>query len=169
MEYKPLKGEYLFDVAVKLYVDAVIGVKNILNLNPGINLDNDLFGQTLTYNKEIRRKPVFNVAKKVENYYFYAYDFQSVYDVSLQLFGNLTGLSYVLSQGVNVNDRVTIGKEFIASITSDPMTEYYKKNKIIAQTYIVDEVTGDIAGIITETGFNFITEDLSGNQVIIPE
>jgi hypothetical protein len=166
MEYKPLKGEYLFDVAVKLYGDAVIGVKNILNLNLGINLNNDLFGQTLIYNKEIRRKPVFNIAKKVENYYFYAHDFQSVYDISLQLFGNLTGLSYVLSQNVNIDERVTIGKEFITSITSDPMTDYYKKNKIIVQTYIVDEVTGEIAGILTEDGFNIITED---GQVIIPE
>jgi hypothetical protein len=38
MEYKPLKEEYLFDVAVKLYGDAVIGVENILSLNVSHNL-----------------------------------------------------------------------------------------------------------------------------------
>jgi hypothetical protein len=168
MEYKPLKEEYLFDVAVKLYGDAVIGVENILSLNVGLNLDNDLLGSVIIYNEARRRKPVFARVEKEKISYFYAHDYQSVYDISIQVSGSLIGLKDALLVHQNLNERVAISTEFKYGNASDPMVNYYIKNKLIAQTFIVSD-TGEIAGIITETGINFITEDLSGNQTIIPE
>lgn len=139
MVYSAQKGEYIFDVAAKLYGDTALGIQNILALNPGLDLDSDLFGVSITYNSATRRKPVFPNAEKQKNTYFYARDFQSVYDVSLQLFGNLTGLGSVLLVHQNLDQKATIGTEFTVTETSDPMVDYYLKNKIISQTFVEQE------------------------------
>ncbi len=65
----------------------------------------------------------------------------------------------------------------IESITYGVVSESFL-NKSTPETFkigVVSEVwkfsltSPLVSGIITETGFNFITEDLSGNQVIMPE
>lgn len=137
MVYKAQKGEYLFDVAAKLYGDTGLGITRILELNPELNIDSDLFGVSVTYTNERRRKPVFNREEKKKNEYFYAYDLQSIYDISLQLFGNLTGLPAVFGVHTNADQKVAISTQFERVESKDPMLKYYLDNRIIVQTFIV--------------------------------
>lgn len=157
MVYKAQNGEYLYDVAAKLYGDVALGVSRILELNPELNIDNDLFGVSINYTDENRRKPVFNRTEKKKTDYFYAYDLQSVYDMSLQIFGNLTGLKNVLQVHENLDEKIPISTSFERKESKDPMVKYYLNNGIIVQTFIVEEAEGE--GLLNLDGTQLLNLD----------
>lgn len=157
MVYRAQKGEYLFDVAAKLYGDVTLGVARILELNTGINIDDDLFGISINYTDEKRRKPVFNRVENKKTEYFYAYDLQSVYDMSLQIFGNLTGLKNVLQVHENLDEKIPIATAFERQESKDPMVRYYLNNRIIVQTFIEEDEEGE--GLLNLDGTQLLNLD----------
>lgn len=162
MVYRPLKDEYLFDVALKLYGDAVLGVQKILMLNPLLNIDDELYGNEIIYTQEPKRnKPVFVEVERTLTENYSSYDFQSIYDVSVQLFGDLSGIGYLSTVLLNLDSRVPLGTIFSTAKSNDPIVKYFKESRIIVQTEIVE--SGELGNfILMEDGTNILMEDGTG-------
>lgn len=110
--YKPLQGETIYDIAIKLYGDMTLGLSELLSNNE-IDLDSsDLSGLTLYYDPTATRSypriPIVEVNGSVVQYV--TSEGQSVYDLAIQLYGSLdAGLPVLLSKGFSLNQFVATG------------------------------------------------------------
>lgn len=136
-QYSPLSGEGLFDVAAKLYNgDTAAGIGDLLSLNPTIDLDaEDLFGQPLTYTADLRRvKPVFIAEEVIKSNTYITRDRQSVWDLSIQLYGDLSKIGILLEIFPNLDDGITLNTEVNVELQTDPIAQYFLDKKIIVAT-----------------------------------
>jgi phage tail protein X len=164
MIYKALQGEFIYDVAVKLYGDLVLGIDQILKFNTGLDLGDDLQGVDIVYSLlPKRRRPVFvSQSREVKESYSTRY-YQSVYDISTQLYGDLSGLVEVFKNHTDLDSLVTVGTVYEAGKSQDPRVKYFKERSIIIQTDIMPENTNfilreDLSLILREDG-NFISRE----------
>lgn len=131
-QYNPLSGETIYDIALKLYND-IAGISDLLLLNPGIDIDSDLFGVPLTYTPGLKRiKPVIinPPTPSVQEVYSVRKN-QSVYDLAIQLYGNLSNIGKLLEIFSNLNDEVPIGSAIALEKQDDPIVTFFK-NKVVA-------------------------------------
>jgi hypothetical protein len=164
--YSPLSGEGLFDIAAKLYGDTVAGVQDLLTLNPSIDLDaDDLFGQELTYTAGLKRvKPVFPEAEtRVSETIYTTRERQSVYDLAIQLYGDLSKIGNILNYFPNLDDNITVGSEITLSEQEDPMAVYFKDRQIIVSTDL--RMTDETFFILLETGDHLLLE--TGDKMVL--
>jgi hypothetical protein len=151
--YSPLSGEGLFDIAAKLYGDTVAGVQDLLTLNPSIDLDaDDLFGQELTYTAGLKRvKPVFPEPEmRVSETIYTTRERQSVYDLAIQLYGDLSKIGNILNYFPNLDDNITVGSEITLSDQEDPMAVYFKDRQIIVSTDL--DMMSEDSFLLLQTG-----------------
>jgi hypothetical protein len=106
--YKPTEGETIYDVSVKLYGDMTLGLNELLTTN-NITLDTDIVGLNLTYDetatRPFPRQPLVKIVGTKGSYK--SQENQSVYDLSIQLYGSIeAGLPVLLSKGFALNQYV---------------------------------------------------------------
>lgn len=131
MVYNPLSGETLFDVAVKLYQDVALGIDDILNLNPGINLNSELYGTPITYTEGLtREKEVFEIVPRETIRTYKTISLQSVYDLAVQLYGDISKIGILLELFPNLNDTIALGSEVEVEEQTDPIAVYFLDKRV---------------------------------------
>jgi hypothetical protein len=167
MTYTPLVGETVYDVAARLYNDVPFGIKDILMSNKSIDLDNiDLSNVNITYTKGIKRKkPIFpflkiNISKDSE---YIVKEYQSVYDLAIQLYGDVQRLPELITSFSNLNEPLPIGAKYIYKSNESPIRKYLLDRGVVISTFTNNEPIDP--ALITDDGFFIITDD---EQNILP-
>lgn len=153
--YNPLSGEGLFDVAAKLYGDTPAGVQDLLTLNSGINVDSDLFGTSLTYTPGLKRTPPVIVTQTQTSptaTYKTRY-LQSVYDLAIQLYGDVSKIGNLIKLFSNLDSNITLGFGIDVPLQSDPIAQYFSTNNIIVATDLTGnrDLTADLTTITVDS------------------
>lgn len=133
MVYNPLSGETIYDIAIKLYNDLVAGVEDLLLLNPGIDIDADLYGVPLVYSDRPKRIPpvVIHPPTPTIKQIYLTRDAQSVYDLAVQLYGTVSNIGKLLEKFPNLDDEVPFNSPISIVDQSDPVVSFFK-NKVVA-------------------------------------
>jgi hypothetical protein len=163
-KHRVLEGENIFDVAVKLYGDVVSGVQDLLQLNPSIDMNTDLAGLDLEYNpsKEKRKKPVFVITvPEVKAYTYRTLEFQTVYDLAVQLYGNMSFIGKILKTFSNLNTEIAVGSTIQVDKTTDPVVQFFQRFQLaVATLQVADGLPAVPAGVrLLEDGTYRLMED----------
>lgn len=143
-QYKALSGETLFDVAAKLYNgDASLGVSDLLSKNSQVNLNAaDLGGTTLNYTAGLKRaKPVIIATPGVVTPPTYkTRSLQTVYDLCIQLYGDVSKIGNLLKVFPNLDEQITVGNSVSPERSSDPVKGYFTDRELIVSTDLEDHI-----------------------------
>lgn len=135
-QYSVLSGESVYDIAVKLYGDAPLGIQDLLTQNV-IDLDDtELFGTVLTYTEGLsRQKPVFPVITVTRPQAPYTIRYlQSHYDLAIQLYGDISKIGNILNYFPNLDTDIPQGSQIEVPEQDDPIAVYFKEKSIIVAT-----------------------------------
>jgi hypothetical protein len=161
--YKALSGETVFDVAAKLYSgDTALGLLDLLTNNPTINLDSDdLGGITLTYTASLKRlKPVFVSIPTIQTAApYYTRERQSVYDLCIQLYGDLSKIGNLLELFPNLDTVIPAGSEVTVEDTDDPIKLFFSDRRLIVATDLSDPFSGLELILMEAGGSSYILEE----------
>lgn len=139
--YNPLSGETIYDVAVKLYKDTALGIQDILLLNPNLVIDNELYGIPILYTLGlIREKPVFTTVSRETVSVYKTISLQSVYDLAVQLYGDLSKIGNLLTLFPNLDSVITLNSEISLPDQIDPIAVYFKNNGLSVATDLLPSV-----------------------------
>ena len=132
-QYSPLSGESFYDIAAKLYDnDTALGILDILTLNQNIDPNADLFGTTIIYRSGLtRKKVVVEPITTTKQAVYVTSKNQSVYDLALQLYGDVAKIGNILTEISDIDVEVPFGTSFLVPEQQDPQALFFK-NKIIA-------------------------------------
>jgi hypothetical protein len=167
-QYKVRSGEGIFDIAAKLYRgDTAGGIQDLLTLNPEADLDaDDLYGTTLLYTENLNRSkekfPVVNPTPK--GFIYKTRERQTVYDLSIQLFGDISQIRNLLELFPNLNGQITVGSEIAVAEQTDPMALYFTDRNLIVATDL-DVVIVDVDNILLENSDNILME--TGDLILL--
>lgn len=130
------EGQNIYDMAVVLYGDAR-GVTELIRLNPGVftNLDaEDYVGQSIIYDDAITFEafvaPVV-LPIPVKETTWLSHVGQSVYDIALQFYGDLSGLGKVMRSVTDLDDAIPAGSSFQVDVVNEPNVSYFAKRGIV--------------------------------------
>lgn len=167
--YKVRSGEGLFDVAAKLYRgDTAGGIQDLLSLNPDINLNaSDLFGLDLTYTETLTRaKEKFPAITIIAPDLIYTTrEKQSVYDLSVQLYGDLSQIRKLLVLFPNLDNLITVGSGVEVEEQIDPVALYFSDRNLKVSTDISEAGVIEVDNILLESGDDVLLE--SGDLILI--
>lgn len=154
-QYNPLSGETIYDISLKLYNDLVSGVADLLNLNPGIDIDADLFGVPLTYQTLPKRIPpvIIHPPTPTVKEVYLVRESQSVYDLAVQLYGTVSNIGKLLENFPNLNEQVPFNSPVDLVDQSDPVVTFFK-GKVVATFIELANTTDELR--ITNAGFRII-------------
>jgi len=98
-KYVGLNGESIYDISVKLYKDAPLGLEHLLSLND-ITLTTDLKGVTLNYREGFRRiKEPFTIPIKEQELIYTPLNGETLYDVAIKLYNDVSlGIEQILTR-----------------------------------------------------------------------
>lgn len=140
--YIAMDGETVFDLAIKLYSDAR-GVSDIILLNPGLDLNATTYaGQSISYDDSIvYKKEVFVVPipEPPRANWKTRYG-QTVYDLALQLYGDISNLGKVLTQVLSLDDPI-VNSEISTGSTDNYLANSLFSRKIVATSSGEEELT----------------------------
>lgn len=134
-QYNPLYGEGVFDVAAKLYKETSSGVSDLLALN-AIDLDADLFGTTLIYTEGLEplKTVIVTIPKPIIKEIFLTRKDQTVFDLAVQLYGNVSKIGSLLQAFPNLNGEIPLNTSIDIIEQSDPIVKYFKDRNLIPST-----------------------------------
>ncbi len=177
-QYSPLAEESVYDIAVKLYGDAALGVQILLSQNE-IDLDvNSIFGTDLSYTLgATRTKPVYPVIEifRPEEPYTTLY-LQSAYDLAIQLYGDVSKIGNIINYFPNLDNEIPIGSLINVAKQDDPIAAYFADRRIAVATvpppippFLFDPDYQAILDYGTLMGFTLPSEEqkLLQNQFVI--
>ncbi len=162
-QYSPLAEESVYDIAVKLYGDAALGVQILLSQNEIDLDDNSIFGTELSYTLgATRTKPVYPVIEifRPEEPYTTLY-LQSAYDLAIQLYGDVSKIGNIINYFPNLDTLIAVGSEISVSEQDDPIAIYFKDKEIAVGTDIDSNLSEDF--ILLEIGDFILLE--SGDRI----
>ena len=153
-QYIALEGQTIYDLAILLYKDSR-GVGELTKLNPNVFLDldsTDFQGQIITYEDDklfsSYVSPDNVVLNGLESYI--TGEGQSVYDVAIQLYGNLTdGLKNVLSHYLNLDAVPSVNIEIPRNRPDDPTGDLFRNKGILVAT--IGATVGEGDGIFDDS------------------
>lgn len=161
--YKAFSGDSVYDVAARLYkADTFIGIQDLLLNNPAIDLNaTDLAGINLTYTPDIIRKiPIFTVpivaVSKPSWTVIYS---QSIYDLAVQLFGDVQKLITLVSAFPDLNAEISPGTKFTYLLSTHPVAQYFLNRGIAVATSLISLPTPISDFILREDGSYVLRED----------
>ena len=157
-------GESIFDVAVKLY-GSVDKAWKILDENSTLIADfnTDLEGITIIYDTAYKgtnivplvtiRPPEVNLAQT-----YSPTDFQSIFDVTLQVYGNLSKVIEIVHNSTlnNINTDVKASDRFNYTLVDNSVVAWANKSGIVYQTKtpITDNTLGAFDTSFDQLAFN---------------
>lgn len=130
--------ETIYDLAIRLYKDAR-GINDILLLNPSLDLNAaTYFGAQIVYDDAIlyKREVFVTVAAKPPREPWSVHAFQTVYDLCLQIYGDISSLPKILANFNSLDD-----PEF-KTIVPTEYTDNFLANALFSQK-IVATSNGD--------------------------
>lgn len=133
MVYNPLNGETIYDIALKLYGnDIVSGVADLLLLNPSIDIDSDLYGVPLTYSTLPKRVPpvIIHPPTPTVKQVYITRDAQSIYDLSVQLYGTVSDIGKLLEKFPNLNNEVPLNSNIDIVAEQDPIISFFSEKVV---------------------------------------
>lgn len=135
-QYSPLSGETIFDIAVKLYGDVVTGVADLLKLNPLLDINaSSYFGTDIIYTEGLTsEKPVFVAEEITKSAQYSTKKMQTVYDLAIQLYGDVSKIGSLLTAITNINNEVPLFSALTVEEQKDPIVKYFIDNNIIVAT-----------------------------------
>lgn len=159
--YNPQFGDSLFDVAARLYGDTALGISDLLTLNPQIDVDSSLYGVPLTYTPGLKRdKPNTTLIpiREAQESVIVA-DRQNVYDLAIQVYGDLSKIGLLLEKFPNLNNSATLGTSYSFDTQIDPIAVYLKQNRVVVATDTdgITELTVDTIELTVDS--DLITAD----------
>lgn len=141
-QYSPLHNETIFDIAVKLYADFQSGISDLLNLNGSIDLNlDDYFGTPINYTIgfKIPKPVIISPPKPSIQQIYLTRDLQSIYDLTIQLYGNLSSIGKLLEFFPNLNSEIQFNSQLNLVGSVDPIVNRFRDNNTIISTDIVFE------------------------------
>ena len=124
-QYRALYQESIYDIAVKLYPDVVLGISDLLLKNE-IDINGDLTGQIIEYSPNlVRKKPVFEVTEKPKFYTFLSRNGQSHWDLAIQLYGDISQIGEILKTNTDINGDIPFNSEFLIQVPEDPQAVFF--------------------------------------------
>jgi hypothetical protein len=152
---KSKEGEYVYDVAARVYQDMTLGVADLLSLN-SLTLDQPIpAGTELLFTDGLSRRVIPNIIPKLaEKKTFKTLEFQTVYDLAIQLYGDITvGLPKVLDKISNLDTSIVTG-------TSIEYDEGLFFTSFVSTGFTRSDVPpGEVVFILREDGFYLLRED----------
>lgn len=137
--YIGLFGETIYDIALKLYGSVDASVKLVLDND--VELMDDFEGVELTYDtdyKETNVVPLVTIKLPSENLSqtYRPTDFQSIFDVALQLSGNLGNVVEIVHNSTlnNINTDIKITDSFNYTVKKSTVLKWISDSGIIFQT-----------------------------------
>lgn len=165
-KYLTQDGENVFDLAVKLFgrSDAL---QSLLMQFPGLDTDPEL-NSVIEYipetAKESNAKPIPITRVLTTNYL--TCDAQSIYDLAIQLYGDVSKIGILLELFPNLDSSINLNSSISVPTQIDPIALFFSSNKLIVATNT--EVTYDEGLRITDLGFRIInTGDSRSVRVIV--
>lgn len=149
------EAQTIYDLALEIYND-LRGVQDILRLNPDLDLEAETyFGEEIAYDEDIAYEDevftVIPVAPRRQPWK--TRQFQSVYDLAVQLYGDVESLEKVLRQVTSLDDPQA-GTEFETEQTDNILANTLFSRKIVATSDVfAEEVEGGIGWMIIESTF----------------
>lgn len=138
---KPYSGESVVELAGRLYGSWSVGISDLLNSNPGIDINSvDLFGSSILYNdslvskKSQRPASFFNIERES---LFHAHKLQSHFDLSIQIYGDFSKIGEILKNIDDINGEIQLGTSFAVPASTDPQAAFFL-DKIVATDIIFD-------------------------------
>jgi len=182
MTYQPLSDESLFDIAVKLYKDFALGLKDLLTLNPEVNINgyedvgvfdpsfDATFGGTvavalgmLEYTPGLTRKrPIIDVPFLAPTKNYEAHYLQSHFDLAVQLYGDFSQIGEILGNISDINGNIALGTAFTLPEQSDPIAKYFEK-RIVATDFLA---TNPEALTVDATDITMDSDIITADQTI---
>lgn len=161
--YKAKEGETVFDMAITLYKD-MRGTSDILLMNPALsNLDSvTYFGQVISWDDSIvYKKEVFvEQAKEAARSPWKTLQGQTVYDLAIQIYGDINNLGKIIAQVIDPTDPVT-GKVFETEFTDNFLANSLFSRQLVATSQETD--AGDF--LLLESGDFMLLE--SGYKIAL--
>lgn len=154
-------GESVLDVSMRLYGTIAYAI-DLVRWNPILdNINNsNISGLEISYENILKSnfKPVVTKESVIKKNVTIN-DFQSLFDVSLQIFGNISRTFDVvkLSKSENINDTSTTGKTFEYVYEDTKFPKYFLDKGVILSTKSPSQTTGFV---IDENG-NVIWDGLN--------
>lgn len=135
-------GESIFDLAIKLYGSVDTAFK-ILEDNESVisNINTDLEGVTIVYDSDYKSTnivPLIVIKPQVSNLSqtYKSTAFQTIFDVSLQVYGNLSRIVELVHSSTlnNINTNVKGTDMFNYTVTKSKVLDWIEKTGVIFQT-----------------------------------
>lgn len=149
------EGQTIYDLALEIYGDTR-GVQDILRLNPDLDLEAEsYFGQEIAYDPDIAYEDeVFTIIPVTPRRPDWKVrEFQSVYDLAIQLYGSLESFDKILTQVESLSDP-NPGTLFSTENTDNILANNLFSRKIVATSAEDEEGTGGGIGfMIIESTF----------------
>lgn len=165
LNYTVQSGDDFYSLSSTLYNDFALGFQDLIALN-GI-VPSQPLPAVIQYTQGLTRiipsyvLPMQN--NPAQNYIIR--DGQTIYDLAIQLFGSLTGISNLLNLIPNLGINFLAGSilQYPEDLKAD---NYLFLNTIVATGINVNTPYGNNGWILQETGFRITVEDLSGSILI---
>jgi hypothetical protein len=146
--------ETVYDLAIRLYKDAR-GISDILLMNPSLDLDAaTYFGQLITYDDAViyKKEVLIVTAPEPARPSWIVRQGQSIYDLALQVYGDVSSLGKILAQFENLNDPTT-GELVSTEYTDNFLANTLFSREIVATSQDFDTENGGIGFMIIESTF----------------
>jgi len=156
--YLTQDGENVFDLAVKLFGRAD-ALQSLIRQFPGLDTD-PAFNSIIEY---IPESAIESNAKQIpitriltSNYL--TRDLQSVYDLSVQLYGDVSKIGILLELFPNLDSNIDLNSSIQVSTQIDPIALFFNDNRIIVATDI-EQAPIIYSRVLREDGSFALRED----------
>jgi hypothetical protein len=72
-------------------------------------------------------------------YKYYTISGQSVFDLAIQLYGDVSKIGNLIELFPNLNNIIDIGQEITVEVQTDPIAKYFSDNRLKVATDVVDD------------------------------
>jgi len=87
------------------------------------------------------------------------HSYQSVYDLAIQLYGDLSKIGILLELFPNLNEGIELGSSVMVEDQTDPIAVHFKDKRLIVSTDVLEAVgfrETDLGLRITNLGFRIV-------------
>jgi|SRR6187549_1410704 len=88
------------------------------------------------------------------------HSYQSVYDLAVQLYGDLSKIGILLELFPNLNSSIDLNSSIMVEDQTDPIAKYFKDKRIIVATDVLETVgfrETNLGLRITDLGFRIVS------------
>ena len=142
-QYSTISNQSVYDVAIKTVgdfstlFDVISQFRGINNFVP--------IGEAVEYtpNKAVRQFQIKIPISNDQQTTYSAIDYQSVFDVAVQLYGDISRIDEILPIIRNLGTKIDVGTPIVYTPNFDPVSLFFSKRKISTSYYFVAPSAGN--------------------------